>query len=267
MPYKIPKKGECAAPNCNGIKVLIARSLCNTHYQRYMKYGGFERIHPALGRPVSPGHRYCPQCKQEHPLSVFRSKSGYYCKDCEIKYYKKRSAEKKLRGECSACGEQSLPGLTQCYNCKRRVGAYVSRFESRAKRMLDSIQRRSLDQGVICTLDLEWILTRIKGKCELTGLPFDLEWKRRVFKQRFNPFSPSVDRIVFGDYSPDNCRMVLTAINIGINHWGEGIYRRIAQAYLSYRRTKKILKKQISLVENLTLPLEGQAPLDGRRKH
>jgi hypothetical protein len=85
------------------------------------------------------------------------------------------------------------------------------------------------------TLDKQWILARLKyGHCELTGIAFDFEIGGRI--GRFNPYSPSIDRrTAGGDYSPENCRIILTALNVGINYWGEDIYRHIAKQYLNQR--------------------------------
>lgn len=266
MPYKVKPVGLCAAPGC-GIKTLTCKGMCNTHYQRFRKHGRFELIHPKLGRPVAPGKRFCPDCEQELDKSDFRLRGAYYCKRCESAYFAKRKADKIGRGECISCGRTAMEGKQQCYECTRRGMYYRSRFERRAKSLLASMQVRSLEQGVKCTLNLEWILTKIKGRCELSGLPFDLESKKGVFKQKFNPYAPSVDRIKWGDYSPENCRMILIALNIGINHWGEDIYRLIAKAYLRNRKEKRNAKES-PLTSNLDLPLEGQpAPSLRIRRH
>jgi hypothetical protein len=88
--------------------------------------------------------------------------------------------------------------------------------------------------------------------------------------QRLNPYSPSIDRkIAGGDYSPANCRMILIALNIGINHWGEEVYRLIAKSYLRQRREKKRQRNTPQeLTQNYDLALEGQSAQSVRiRRH
>ena len=71
-----------------------------------------------------------------------------------------------------------------------------------------------------CTITEEWIQERIdKGVCELTGLPFDLEFAHDT---KNNPYAPSLDRIDSKNknYTPDNVRVVLSFVNIAINDLG-----------------------------------------------
>ena len=58
-----------------------------------------------------------------------------------------------------------------------------------------------------------------KGFCELTGLPFDLQYYSEA---KNNPYAPSLDRIDSKNknYTPDNVRLVLSFINIAINDLG-----------------------------------------------
>lgn len=73
---------------------------------------------------------------------------------------------------------------------------------------------------------------RCNGKCELTGLAFDIgkgSWSRR-------PYAPSIDRIDSSKgYTTDNCRVVCVAINLAMNEWGEDVYKAVAMAYLTHQ--------------------------------
>lgn len=67
-------------------------------------------------------------------------------------------------------------------------------------------------------LSTEWIARRIlRGKCELTGVPFILERK--------SPYMPSLDRIDSSKfYTPDNCRLVLLMLNLAKRDWAEDVF-------------------------------------------
>jgi hypothetical protein len=73
-------------------------------------------------------------------------------------------------------------------------------------------------------------------RCAVSGLPFDLTWNtgRDLFR---NPFGPSIDRrnSKLG-YTLGNCRLVLSAVNYGINEWGEDVYRAIGAAVVKHGR-------------------------------
>jgi hypothetical protein len=72
-------------------------------------------------------------------------------------------------------------------------------------------------KGLECTLTTTWVEDRKRaGVCELSGLPFTQGSGR-------DPFLASIDRIDNAKgYTPDNCRMVLFCLNVGINKWGLG---------------------------------------------
>lgn len=61
----------------------------------------------------------------------------------------------------------------------------------------------------------------VAGNCELTGLPFDLSKPSAGIKN--NLYAPSLDRIDNSnpDYSPENTRVVLVAVNQALNEHGE----------------------------------------------
>ncbi len=85
--------------------------------------------------------------------------------------------------------------------------------------------------------DLAIIWERSGGRCELTGLKFDL-FKRNEYRRR--PFAPSIDRIDSATgYSASNCRLVVVAINLAMNEWGHEVFAKIAAGYLRKYSTLK----------------------------
>ena len=102
-----------------------------------------------------------------------------------------------------------------------------------ARAVLARLRERSKRRGHSCDItlaDVEALLARANGQCELTGLPFCNE--RRPGWEKA-PFSASVDRIDGRlPYSFDNCRIVCLAINIGMNEWGQGVFDQVVRAYV-----------------------------------
>ena len=69
----------------------------------------------------------------------------------------------------------------------------------------------------------------------MTGIAFCFDLLKSA-KDRFTPFSPSLDRIdCTGGYTKDNVRLICTALNLGLNTWGEDVYEKVATAFLEQR--------------------------------
>ena len=91
----------------------------------------------------------------------------------------------------------------------------------RAQQLLNGAKGRVKKSTGIVSIDRDWVQQKLdKGICELTGLEFNLE---RSDKTRMNPYSPSLDRIDSKDpnYTKDNTRLVLTAVNLALSNFGE----------------------------------------------
>jgi hypothetical protein len=107
----------------------------------------------------------------------------------------------------------------------------TERLEDRvAYDRLRGARMRAKKCRVPCTLtiqEVDAIYSRSKGRCELTGIPFDTSETRGAW-------TPSLDRIdpekgsVF-----ENCRMICLAVNQAIGKWGEAVLGEIAKGYLS----------------------------------
>ena len=105
---------------------------------------------------------------------------------------------------------------------KARVSYVTARGtpEGRSRSLLSAAQRRARKCSVPFSLDQMWTDARLRaGTCELTGLPFDF-----ANKDAASAHAPSIDRIVpeLG-YTPENCRMVLTAVNLAKNRWSDAV--------------------------------------------
>lgn len=105
---------------------------------------------------------------------------------------------------------------------RARVRAYLSLHpEKKTYRRLRDLQpwawairgakRRAIDKNLVYSIDMNWGASRWTGRCELTDISFDLSPKIRGP----NAFSASIDRIspILG-YIPDNCRFILTCVNM-----------------------------------------------------
>lgn len=79
---------------------------------------------------------------------------------------------------------------------------------------------------------------RSNAVCELTGIPFDISHASSIKGRR--PYAPSIDRINSeGIYEPSNIRIVCAAINVAMGAWGEDVFRRICEAFLSQGSREK----------------------------
>lgn len=77
---------------------------------------------------------------------------------------------------------------------------------------------------------------RSHGRCELTGLAFDL-LNLQGFRRR--PFAPSLDRIDSRrGYIDGNCRLILAVLNLALNEFGEEIFAKVAVGFLRSRASR-----------------------------
>jgi hypothetical protein len=104
------------------------------------------------------------------------------------------------------------------------------------RRLFYAAQHRALDKGREFDLTVEWIDELYQsqdGRCALTGLSFDLQSPLGHKQGTYRPMSPSLDRIdSTKGYTSDNVRLVLTCLNIALNHFGEDVVEPVFKAFL-----------------------------------
>lgn len=102
------------------------------------------------------------------------------------------------------------------------------RFETGIARALLRAKRRSAENKRGCTVDAEYlleILKRQKFLCSVSGLPFIAE------EGDAHPYSLSIDRIDHRKgYVAGNVRLVLYAVNVALNTWGDDVFYTICAA-------------------------------------
>lgn len=125
----------------------------------------------------------------------------------------------RLRGEATFRGFVATP--------EAELLSYLAKSRERALRR----DRKRSRVAELTPDDMRTMYHRSGGRCELTGIPFSLEKADGTFRR---PLAPSIDRLDNGKpYSLANCRLIALAVNIGINEWGDVLFRRIALAFLS----------------------------------
>lgn len=161
--------------------------------------------------------RQCRKCGESKPRDQFytNSKGAYRtaCKDCERAEERVRKMKK---------GRKKLASEYRTW-----------RDEHRGKALCNAAKHRAKRRGLPFELDPVDIQRRIDaGRCEVTGAPFDLSEPRA-----WN--APSLDRRNSSlGYTQENTRVVLYALNVMANTWGEQKIIHIGQAIAKKRRAK-----------------------------
>lgn len=111
---------------------------------------------------------------------------------------------------------------------KQASRAYYQTPQGRALALWHSAKRRAENSGLKFNLTKSWIAKRLEvGVCEVTGIPFDLSYGDHTR----NPFAPSIDRRnPKGNYTYQNCRLVVWVHNAARNEWGDDILNRYIKA-------------------------------------
>lgn len=103
-----------------------------------------------------------------------------------------------------------------------------------ASKLARSVNNRARHQyKVESEITTEWVLAQIAkqdGKCAVSGIPFCYQ-RGLDTKDRRNPKAPSVDRKDCSKgYTKRNCRLVILAVNVALNLWGDNLFLEICKA-------------------------------------
>jgi len=97
---------------------------------------------------------------------------------------------------------------------------YKRTIRGRANVLYGNAKKRCKEKGVELHITQEWIEEHLKhGTCEITGMPFSFEPPTNEATRR--PDAPSLDRIDKNkNYTEDNTRVILWAVNCALSEYG-----------------------------------------------
>lgn len=149
----------------------------------------------------------------------------YECHDCHkvlesTEFYWFKNRTKKNRS--SKC--------PRCKVCERQRRS--SKVEYQVGQVYSACKNRCKKKGIRFSLTKSWIREKLNGVCELSGLPFERTTNRKKPKAR----AASIDRINPDEgYTPQNCRMICSALNNLLSSWGESNALGVILPYLRKR--------------------------------
>jgi hypothetical protein len=149
--------------------------------------------------------KICKRCKTEKPLDAFYTAANHKdgrqsnCKLCQI--------------AASTAHRNNNPEYHREFHKKYNLVPL-----NRARALLRKALTRAKQKDVACTISVDRIAKAIAiGKCERTGIEFELQSHDTYSR---HPFAPSIDKIdAFGDYSDANTVIVCNAYNLAKNQW------------------------------------------------
>ena len=172
---------------------------------------------------IGEAMKQCCTCQKEKPNSEFskntksKDKLQSSCIECNRilsrEYYNKNKEvyKQKYQKEKNLIKEYRKDNVDRY---KEWAKSHRLTIRGRSKDLFNAAKARSKKFN----LDFDLIIERIEfaliiGKCERTGLSFDLSIHD---KYNSNPFAPSIDRKdAFKGYTNDNIQIVCNAYNIG----------------------------------------------------
>jgi hypothetical protein len=108
------------------------------------------------------------------------------------------------------------------------------------RHLKNGARNRAKKYGGICTLTLDWIRQEVKKGYVVNGVKIgdyviEVDSHRKV-----TAWSPSIDRIDNSnrDYTPENCRIVPSLLNLALNNFDEKDFLDIVGPYIDGLRSK-----------------------------
>jgi hypothetical protein len=129
----------------------------------------------------------------------------------------------------------SEEAIREFFKVKSRIKGveWLGEVTTRASEAHKRARRRARERGIEFSLtarDVQALYESTKGRCELTSITFE----------NSGPFCASIDRINSGrGYLVGNVRLVCWAVNNALNKWGDGVFSRIATAYVARKLTEE----------------------------
>jgi hypothetical protein len=110
---------------------------------------------------------------------------------------------------------------------------YKRTTRGRAVSLIGNAKRRSKERNVELEIGADWVEQQlIKGNCQITGIPFNLEPTPKHLTRRWD--APSLDRInKHLPYNETNTRVVLWAVNCALSEYGTEIMLPIFKAMIN----------------------------------
>lgn len=199
------------------------------------------------------GLKKCWRCQQEKELKISfwkdsTTKDGYQaaCIDCQKKrnnkYGKTHKEYFKQKGiENYEKDKEENPNFNKERYIKYKP-QYIKRKEKslntiygRMYSLFDAARTRARNKKLSFEIDLDFLLKKFEtkeGRCELSGIEFDLKGKR-------NPFGLSIDRIDSGKgYTKDNVRLVCLMVNLSLNKFGDESFFKMCEAVINKRKER-----------------------------
>lgn len=191
--------------------------------------------------------RVCKKCKFQLPLDQFYVTTGgnvlTKCNKCRLqekREYNQRT--KKHRAEyCSniPIERKKAKYLRGREKDKQRKAANLGTVFGWCGKLFHAAKARAKKRGMDFSLSQEFVLElweKQNGSCCLTGIPFELITGGNCGYKRYNPYSASLDRIDNSKgYTPENVRLVCTAINLAMNEFGLEQFEIFCKSFVNYR--------------------------------
>lgn len=176
----------------------------------------------------------CSKCSISKQLDEFYDrgdgKKKSYCKKCDnaVKHEYYLNNKDKIKAKTKNWYSSNKE--------KRKLVSkdYLNTPKGRIVKLLRAAKTRAKQYNHEFSINTNYLLKlweNQNGKCSLTGFAFEF-----INSTNFtiNPFSPSIDRINSSKgYVPGNVRFVCTAVNFALNEFGEEIFKKICEAYIS----------------------------------